>query len=450
MQKKKEKIFDKIVKKDYNNELEEVLEKKMFDESVKNLLLSILYKIEVSYNDYKTIKRNVENKEDYIKNFIEMINKNCDDIKLVKMNTEEKNILGNKTFLIEKEKKRIICYPIERKLLYCISKISKNEKIVDTKIEILDESLAELLNVGRSIETVEPLRDFNGYSWTTIPKEIESIKHNLIYQNLRILLGYKFMNKWISKEEFMINYLDSAKMKLEENYDKKIAKDLIEEIKKISVLLKIKYDKNEKKKIEKEEKETKERLEKMQNKEDFVKVLTQDKKKKTEEIKILDETLNNKKMLQDEYKKRNEKLPLEKKIFSARILANMLIEEREQKIAELEKLNGLLNPKKYISYKKELEEKYKYLELINKEDIEKEIEEETIKIQKNFLKAEQKKVEKITEKQDLEKLMYEFRYYNLLPFSETLQIYEVKELKAELKQTIRNDNKKSRRIKDGR
>ena len=29
---------------------------------------------------------------------------------------------------------------------------------------------------------VEPLRDFNGYSWTTIPSEIESIQHNLIYQ----------------------------------------------------------------------------------------------------------------------------------------------------------------------------------------------------------------------------------------------------------------------------
>ena len=448
MQKKKDKFFAQIVKKDYNNELEEVLEKKFFDESTKNLLLSILYKIEVSYNDYIAIKRNVENKEDYINNFIEMINKNCDDIKLIKMNTEEKNILGNKTFLIEKDKKRIICYPIERKLLYCISKISKNEKIVDTKIEILDDSFTELLNVGKSIETVEPLRDFNGYSWTTIPKEIESIKHNLIYQNLRILLGYKFMDKWINKEEFMINYLDSAKMKLEEIYTQKIAKILIEDIKKISVLLKIKFDKNEKKKIEQEEKETKDRLEKMQNKEDFVKILTQDKKNITEEIKILDETLNNKKMLQDEYKKRNEKLPLEKKIFSARILANMLIEEREQKIAELEKLNGLLNPKKYISYKKELEEKYKYLELINKEDIEKEIEEEAIKIQKNFLKAEQKMVEKMTEKQDLEKFIYEFRYYNLLPFNETLQIYEVKELKEELKQTIRNNNKKSRRIKN--
>ena len=43
---KKEKIIGKIVKKNYNNDLEEVLEKKLFDEHAKNLLLSILYKIE--------------------------------------------------------------------------------------------------------------------------------------------------------------------------------------------------------------------------------------------------------------------------------------------------------------------------------------------------------------------------------------------------------------------
>ena len=50
--KKKEKLLNKIVKKDYNNELEMILEKKSFDESAKNLLLSILYKIEASYKDY--------------------------------------------------------------------------------------------------------------------------------------------------------------------------------------------------------------------------------------------------------------------------------------------------------------------------------------------------------------------------------------------------------------
>ena len=46
MQKKTDKLLEKIVKKDYNNELEEVLEKKYFDENVKSILLSILYKIE--------------------------------------------------------------------------------------------------------------------------------------------------------------------------------------------------------------------------------------------------------------------------------------------------------------------------------------------------------------------------------------------------------------------
>ena len=43
---KKEKLIDKFVKKDYNNDLEEVLAKKNFEEEVKNLLLDIMYKIE--------------------------------------------------------------------------------------------------------------------------------------------------------------------------------------------------------------------------------------------------------------------------------------------------------------------------------------------------------------------------------------------------------------------
>ena len=49
MQKKTDKILEKIVKKNYNNELEEVLEKKLFDENTKSNLLSILYKIEAAY-----------------------------------------------------------------------------------------------------------------------------------------------------------------------------------------------------------------------------------------------------------------------------------------------------------------------------------------------------------------------------------------------------------------
>ena len=120
MQKKNDKFLG-IVKKNYNNQLEAVLEKKYFDEDVKSILLSILYKIEASYKDYKQVKQNVQTKEEFIQNIINIIQKECDEIKLVKPYSEESQIIGNKTFLVEKNKKRIICHNVERKLLYCIS-----------------------------------------------------------------------------------------------------------------------------------------------------------------------------------------------------------------------------------------------------------------------------------------------------------------------------------------
>ena len=45
-----------LIKKDYNAELEEILEHKKINEQAKNLLQGILYKIEVSYKDYQKVK----------------------------------------------------------------------------------------------------------------------------------------------------------------------------------------------------------------------------------------------------------------------------------------------------------------------------------------------------------------------------------------------------------
>lgn len=227
MQKKNDNFFEKIVKKDYNNELETVLEKKLFDEDVKSILLSILYKIEMGYKDYKQVKQNVETKEEFIQNIINIIQKNCDEIKLVKPNSEESKIIGNRTFLVEKNKKRIICYNIERKLLYCISKVSKKEKIIKDEYFLVNHTLSNLINVGNNINTVESLRDFNGYSWTIIPREIESVDHNLIYQNLIILVGNKFLNNWISNREFIIDYMELFKIKWKKNMEKKMLNVLL-------------------------------------------------------------------------------------------------------------------------------------------------------------------------------------------------------------------------------
>jgi len=57
----KRKLFSKLDIKDYNNELEKILENKLFSVDVKNILLSMFYKIENAYKDYKVIKRRSNN-----------------------------------------------------------------------------------------------------------------------------------------------------------------------------------------------------------------------------------------------------------------------------------------------------------------------------------------------------------------------------------------------------
>ena len=60
----KEKLLKKLVKKDYNNNLEEILSQKDFSEEVKNTLLSMFYKIENGYPDYHKIKRETFGKKE--------------------------------------------------------------------------------------------------------------------------------------------------------------------------------------------------------------------------------------------------------------------------------------------------------------------------------------------------------------------------------------------------
>lgn len=434
LQKKTDKFIDKIVKKDYNNELEKVLEKKYFDENTKSLLLSILYKVETAYKDYEIVKGKVEEKEDYIEFIIRSVQENCDAIKVVKLNSKEAQMLGTRTFLVEKGKKRIICYPIERKLLYCIAKIDKQEKIIKEDYPIIDKTLSDLINVGNNIDIVEPMRDFNGYSWTTIPREIESINHNIVYQNIRILIGYQFLNKWVRNHEFIIDYFESFQNALEEMYGREKKEDLVEYLSEISVLLAIRYNQKIKKELQKEKKEIDVKLEKIKDNQEFVQEITKEKRMLTSEIKKMDETLNNKSRLQEEYEKRNEDLPLQKKIFSVRILSQMMAKEREEKIKQLEKLNTLLKPQNFVKYKRELELKAKYLKLLEITDLELHISQSIIELQKIFLQCYQIKIQKITTKIEFLKFLNEFRYYRFLPFREGETIGEIEEVKEQIKE----------------
>ena len=442
MLKKNENILDKIVKKDYNNELEALLEKKYFSEDTKSILLSILYKLETSYKDYKQVKQDVETKEKMIETFIKNIKENCNEIKLVNPNSKESEILKGKSFWVEKNRKIIFCYPIERKVLYCISKISQKDKIIKDKYFLINKTLSDLITVGKNISTVEPLRDFNGYSWTTISREIESVDHNLIYQNLALLLGNNFMDKWLTNKEAVLDYMEIFINKLEATYGKENANEFIKRLKDISILLEVKYDKEASKKIKNIKK-----VEEIEDNKIFLESLTKEKRKLTGEIRNIDETINNKEMLQSEYDKRNEKLPLEEKIFSIRILSKLMEEERAKKIERIEKINELMNPQKFVEYKRNLESKKQILKVLDTFDIEKDIEELKLQLQKIFLKCFEHKMKMTETKQEMTKMIYEFRYYTMLPYSYEKSIREVEELKSTIEHIERTLLEKSHNMK---
>lgn len=431
MPQKKKNIIEKIVKKDYNNELEEILEQKQFGEDAKSTLLSILYKIEVAYKDLETVKKDIQSKEEYILNILEIIKNEINSIKIIKMSDEKNKIPDNKTYLINKEKKEIISYPIERKLLYAISKIGKKEKIVKDDYFLINETLSELINVGNNIQTVEPIRDFNGYSWTTISKEIESIDHNLVYQNLRILIGYKFLNKWIKSSEFIIDYFELFKYELEDKYGKENEKKVIELISKISVLLSCKFDNTKNEKLIKIKQEIEKELEKIQNKEKFIEDITKRKIEIEGKMRDIETIVRDEKALKDEYTKRNKKLPIDKKIFSMRVLSKLMEQEREEYFKQLQKLNKIINPQNFIKYKEELEQKYKYLKVLDEEK-EEQLNELKIELQKVFLNAIKININKSQTKQEIEKIIYDFRYYLLLPYNKEKTIQKVQKLQKSI------------------
>ena len=428
----KKNLLDKIVKKDYNNELEKILEEKQFGEHEKSTLLNILYKIEAAYKDVETVKQDVETKDEYISHILEIIKNNCNSIKIINMSDGENKIPNNRTYIINKEKKEIISYPIERKILYALAKIEKKDEIIKEEYYVINKTLSELINVGNNINMVEPLRDFNGYSWTSIPQEIESIDHNLIYQNLRIIVGYKFLDKWVKNNEYIIDYFEKFKEELEEKYDKELSKRFIDIILKISILLSAKFSNDKKESLM----EIKEEIEKqfcdIKDKEKFVESITNKKIEIVNKIQKIDKIINNENLLQQEYIKRNEKLSLENKIFSMRILAQMMEEERDKYFNELEKLNKLLNPQNFIKYKKEIEDKYNCLKVLDSEDMEKEIDKYKIKLQNIFLSLIKINIDKAETKQEIEKIIYSFRYYLLLPYNYENTIQNVEKLKSQI------------------
>ena len=424
MTKRKETLLDKIVKKDYNNDLEEILSKKHFKEEVKNLLLDSLYKTENAYKDYEMVKKNVPTVDEYIKNIIQCVKKRCDDIELTKPKYGEKP-----TFSIDKENKKIICFPSAKLILYALAKIQKYDDIVKVEPDFINYALTDLLNKGNCINSIEPIRDFNGFSWSPASYDIYDYYSNLIYQDLNILCENKLLEEWIDNNDNMIDYMELFEEDLEKRYGKKYKKEILEILKAISILIAINNNKTYKEEIHKRKKTTQKELNAMNNKIKYLEDISEYKKKILKLIRKIDIILNDKERLAKEYEKRNKDLPLSQKIFSKNVLKKILSNEREEYLLELKKCNDKMNSKNFLKLRQKYEYELTYLKLSDIKEIEEEILKLIVLLQKRTLQAIKLKIKNVVSREEINKIIYEIRYFNLIPIDNNTRIRDITKLK---------------------
>jgi len=311
-------------------------------------------------------------------------------------------------------------------------KKTSNVKVQDIQMESIQNDVNKEIIVYTEEDHLSKVSDNIKRVYEELKTRILELDHNLIYQNLRILVGHKFLNKWIRSNEFMIDYFEEFKEELENKYGVEDKKKIIDLLAEISVLLEVKYNPQKAKEYREQKEKLQEELEELENKEEYIEKVTNQKINLTEKIKKIDTIINNKELLEKKYKERNEKLPLEQKIFSIRILSQKMQEERDECFKEIDKLNEILNPQNFIKHKKGIENKYKYLKVLDEKE---KLEKLKLNFQKIFLKIMKKEISKAETKQDIEKIIYDFRYYMMIPYDNNILVQKNEKLQKDINET---------------
>lgn len=424
---KKEKVFSKFNTRSYNNKLEEILSYKPFSENVKNNILNMIYKIEEAYEDYETVKVEVQNKKEFLEKVLKSIEKHCELIQL--LTTDE---MKNEKYVIDYDNKNIKVLPNNKWLLYAILKILKENKNYEYEEDITERKpIYDFLNIGHDINNVEVIRDFNGWSWINSVDEIENVNVNLIYQNLQFLLGNNFMEEFINNINENDNFIEILKNELEKKYDKEIIQRMIEILRRISIVEISNIDKKYKDKLLELKKHKLEELSVMENKKEYLKGISLIKKENIEKIKSIDKIINDNELLKAEYKKRNSVLKNDEKIFSISYLTDILNEEREEALQKIADINVLMDPKNYVQKKEETKSIIGEISINDRRRTSSS--DSIIEMQKLFINCVLTEINSFTEKTDIINMLYKIRYYINIVYNEKKYIKDVLQIKNDIK-----------------
>lgn len=429
-------LFSKLNIIDYNNQLENILENKAFSENAKNILLTILYKVETAYEDYKKVKVTVTTKNDLLEGIIEIIKNNCDEIEIVKPKLDEKTKLEDKKYIIEGRK--IISYPNEKNIFFALNNLDDKKFIIDSKYDILKKPVETLLNAGFIMDREEIIRDFDGWTWNITSKDIENYIYNLIYQNIKIIFGNDFVEN-LYKNNQSLDFIEEFEKKLDEiqnmcNKETNIAKLIY----KIAMLEYIKSDNKIVKDLIETRNNLKIELDKMNDKKKYLHDIFNAKKVIGKNIEKIDRILNNNQTLRKNFFDENESLKEGEKIFSLSEYSEKLQNEKRRLFAELSYYNELMNPIKFVNRKSEILKKYKLLIEFNfQAQFDEEINKYIIDMQNDFLRLFRREILNAKNKKGIVEYIFLFRYYKLLYINDTNQIKDVKEISDELNKTER-------------
>lgn len=410
-------LFSKL--KDYNTELEEILDAKYFSSNIKSLLFSMVYKLEVSYDDFKEVKRCVRSKEDFLNEIIEVIRLYCDNIKTVEPDSDQaKMLIKNKVKAVTNEKERsILSYPTEQALLYAISDISPKYFFINTDFSLKKEIQNSLVN-GYIQNNMEVLTDFTGWSWDkTFEKKYYYID-NLIYQNLLVILGEKFLYEWRNYGSTRTDFLEEAR---------KYIKIFTGNEKYLMNLYKLIYlNSSQQEKLKLEFKEDIKLLKKMNDKDLYFNELKKQKEKLEKKIEKLEDVLDDPTLLEKQYIKTNTKLDVSKQIKSLKKYKLLIEKEKEKNVKELEIINNSLkneNYQKKKDYLKRIYEVYSCKQTLD--DV-------LIESQQYFLQFVDKRLSKMKTRDEIIDVICELRYYKTLRISKKVAIKDIEVLNKQI------------------
>lgn len=406
---------------DYNSILEKILDSKYFSSNSKSLLLSMIYKLEDFYNDYRIVKNIDTTKDEFLNLILDTIKKYCDNIKLVEPEDAEILKKNNVLAVTNENERSILCYPTENSILYSIADIMPKYFYVSDSFEYKNSLQRTLVN-GYNLNILEILSDFNGWSWDANIKGKQYFQDNLIYQNMVIIFGNLFMEEWRERSTADVDSLhEIRKYFAKTEYFDYLCKYLV-----------FGLTAREKAKTNKDLEQKQKKLDQISNKITYFEQIKIAKMKYLKELEKLTIILNNKDLMRKEYMAKNLKLMPEKRIPTLGTYKKMLEEKKEKVVNEISRLTANMNPINYMNTKRELE---KFIEINSKESEDKD--KILINLQSEFIKALKETCFETEDTESLKNLIYKIRYYRYLYVTKEKQIKDVDILNNQINEVLK-------------